>query len=339
MGYNPASVNNNQVLRIGLLGCGRIAQTHLDAIATLPNLTLGGIVEVRPDAGEAAAERFSCPLFGSYDDPAFAEKVDAVIICTPPITHFDTAKYFLQKRIPVLCEKPLTIKSDQAAELVDLAEANDTVMMMASKFRYVDDVVKAKGIIESGILGKIVLYENAFCGKVAMADRWNSDKSISGGGVLIDNGSHSVDIARYLLGPIQEVQAHFGVGAQGLDVEETVRLQFRTESDVIGMVDLSWSINKESESYISLFGTEGTLHVGWAGSRYRQDGSSRWVPFGTGYDKIASFRRQLENFHGAITGSQVPLISPTDALASVKVVEAAYASCAEKNWHAVPTRG
>src|SRR5206468_10874956 len=139
----------------------------------------------------------------------------AVIICAPPNLHHAITRHFLERGIHVLCEKPLTIASAEAIDLVKLASEKDLLLMMASKFRYVDDIIKAKAIIESGILGRIILYENSFCSKISMQDRWNADRGISGGGVLIDNGSHSADIARYLLGPIVDVQAQNGIPAQG----------------------------------------------------------------------------------------------------------------------------
>jgi predicted dehydrogenase len=196
----------------------------------------------------------------------------------------------------------------------------------------VDDIIKAKAIVESGILGRIILYENTFCSKITMGDRWNADKAVSGGGVLIDNGSHSVDIARYLLGPIVDVQAQNGLPTQGLDVEDTVRVQFLTQSGVIGIIDLSWSITKETPHYVQVFGSDGTLQVGWSGSKYRQDGSSKWVPFGNGYDKLKAFARQLSNFIGCLKGREVPVISAEDSLASVQVVETAYRSASRNNW-------
>jgi predicted dehydrogenase len=165
-----------------------------------------------------------------------------------------------------------------------------------------------------------------------MADRWNATKDVSGGGVLIDNGSHSADIARYLLGPIVDVQAQNGLPTQGLDVEDTVRVQFVTQRGVIGTFDLSWSITKETPHYVQVFGSEGTLQVGWSGSKYRQDGSSRWVPFGTGYDKLKAFSRQLQNFMGCIKGREAPVISAEDSLASVQVIETAYRSAGRNNW-------
>ena len=327
-----SKLGKGDVVRVGILGCGRIAQTHLQALGTLPEAKLTAAVESRAAAGEAVAAEHKCKLFTDYKEPAIADLVDAVIICTPPNTHYPIAKHFLEKGIHVLCEKPLTIASSEATELVKLADSKDAVLMMASKFRYVDDIIKAKAIIEAGILGRIILYENSFCSKIGMADRWNASKPVSGGGVLIDNGSHSADIARYLLGPISQVQAQTGIPTQGLEVEDTVRVQFMTQRGILGTFDLSWSITKDSKNYIQVYGSEGTLQVGWKGSRYCQDGSSKWIPFGTGYDKTRSFASQHANFIASLKGKDKPLITAEDSLASVQVVEAAYRSAGSNHW-------
>lgn len=327
-----ARIGRNDVVRFGVIGCGRIAQSHLQALATIPEAKLTVAVENRKSAGEAVAAEYKCALYADHADPKLAEQVDAVIVCTPPNLHHDIVKHFLERGVHVLCEKPLTIASQEARDLVAQARDRELTLMMASKFRYVDDIIKAKAIVESGILGRIILYENSFCSKIAMGDRWNAVKSVSGGGVLIDNGSHSADIARYLLGPIMDVQAQPGLPTQGLDVEDTVRVQFLTQGGVIGTFDLSWSITKETPHYVQVFGSEGTLQIGWSGSKYRQDGSSKWVPFGTGYDKLKAFSRQLLNFIGCLKGREAPVISAEDSMASVQVIETAYRSASRNNW-------
>jgi len=329
-----AATGNKQV-RFGLAGLGRIGTSHLEAMSQVQGATLAAIIEPRAAVGSAVSEQKQVPCFADYAHPELPKLVDAVVICTPPNLHHGIVKHFLERGIHVLCEKPLTLTSHDAEELAALASAKGLVLMMASKFRYVDDIIKAKAIMEAGILGRIVLFENTFCGKVMMKDRWNANKAVSGGGVLIDNGTHSVDVARYLLGPIQEIQAQNGLAAQALDVEDTVRVQFRTRAGVMGMIDLSWSINKDSDVYVNVYGSEGTLLIGWAGSRYRQDGNAKWVPFGTGYDKTVALRRQLENFVACLSGKEAPLITPQDALASVKAIEAAYASAGKNHWQAV----
>ena len=313
-------------LRIAVVGCGRIAQAHLAAIASIGEVRLSAVVDVREPAAKAVAEQYRCDAIADYEDPRVAAAADAVVICTPPQTHAEIARHFLERGVHVMVEKPITIRSADAQALARLAQEKQRVLMMASKFRYVPDVMKTKALVESGALGKIVLYENAFCSKVAMGERWNAQPDVAGGGVLIDNGCHSADIARYLLGPITHVHAHKGIAAQQLLVEDTVRFEFRTGGGTIGTVDLSWSLNKESDVYLALYGTQGTLFVGWKESRYRQDGSSVWVPFGSGYDKVAAFRGQIENFAATIAKRDAPLITVQDALASVEVIEAAYES-------------
>jgi predicted dehydrogenase len=140
---------------------------------------------------------------------------------------------------------------------------------------------------------------------------------------------------RYFLGPLAEVQVVEGKRSQGLPVEDTVRIFVRSMEGVMGTIDLSWSLNKELDSYISIFGSRGTVHVGWKESKYRQSSSEEWVVFGHRYDKLQAFQRQIENFALAIRGEEALLIKSKDALASVEVIEAAYASLRENHWTSV----
>ena len=168
-----------------------------------------------------------------------------------------------------------------------------------------------------------------------MSCRWNANPKISGGGVLIDNGTHSVDLMRYFLGPLAEVQVIEGKRVQGLPVEDTVRIFARSASGVIGSIDLSWSIKKEFDSYINIYGSNGTIAVGWKESRYRQSSSPDWIVFGKGYNKIHAFRSQIDNFSKAIHGQEALLVTAEDALASVEVIEAAYKALRRNHWIAV----
>ncbi len=323
--------SQNGALNFVLVGCGRIAQTHLQALATVAGVRLLGVADELESAAGSVSQQYGCKAFADYHEAVNGNPPDAAIICTPPATHMEIACFFLEHGIHVLSEKPLAVHAEQAAIMLQKAEDKNCVLMMASKFRYVDDVIKAKAIVESGILGDLVLFENVFCSKVDMRGRWNSTRA-GGGGVLIDNGCHSVDIARYLLGPIVKVQAEEGKRVQQLEVEDTARLYFRTQADTMGAVDLSWSIHKEQESYIDLYGTHGVLSIGWKCSKYRQSEKLDWVHYGQGYNKIAAFARQLQNFVGAIKGQEAPMITAQDGFESVKVIEAAYKSARMNKW-------
>ena len=168
-----------------------------------------------------------------------------------------------------------------------------------------------------------------------MSGRWNSDPAISGGGVLIDNGTHSVDIMRYLLGPLSELQVVEGRRIQDIPVEDTVRVFVRTHSGAIGSIDLSWSLKKEQPYFISIYGSQGIALVGWAESKYKRASDDDWTRVGDGYNKVQAFSSQIENLVGAIRGEEELLIGTADALASVEAIETAYASLNNAQWHPV----
>ena len=106
----------------------------------------------------------------------------------------------------------------------------------------------------------------------------------------------------------------------------------RSQGGVMGSIDLSWSLNKEQPSYISIYGSYGTVLVGWKESKYRRSTDDNWIVFGRGYDKIDAFRRQIDNFARALQGEETLLISPKDALASVEVIEAGYEALWRNGW-------
>lgn len=323
---------SSKKMRLGLVGAGAIAQTYAQVLASSTTAELVGIADVRREAAAAMAERMHCPSFAGHAELAEATGCEAVVVCTPPTTHPEICTDLLSRGMHVLCEKPLAIDPESARAMLAAAERSEGSLTMASKFRHTRDVIQAKSIVASGLIGDVVLFENAFTSRVDMAQRWNSDPTISGGGVLIDNGTHSVDIMRYFLGPLVEIQAIEGRRVQDIQVEDTVRLFVRTARGVMGSIDLSWSLNKELPYYLSVYGSAGTLHVGWKESKYRRFSDQEWTVFGSGYDKVQAFGSQIDNFVRSIRGDEPSLISLQDALASVEVIEAAYDAMWRASW-------
>ncbi len=324
-------------MRFGLIGAGAIAHTYGQAFAQSNTAELVGVVDVREDAAQTLAERMHCRAFSSYEEMCAATGCEAAIVSTPPVTHPEICCWLLDRDIHVLCEKPLAIGPTEAQAMVAAAEQSQATLKMASKFRHVSDVVEAKAIVASGIIGDIVLFENAFTSRVDMSSRWNSDPTVAGGGVLIDNGTHSVDIMRYFLGPIVEIQVVEGRRVQDIPVEDTVRVFVRSAAGAMGTIDLSWSLNKELPYYLSIYGSSGTLHVGWKESKFRRAGDADWTVFGRGYDKVQAFGGKLDNFVRSIRGLEPSRISLQDALASVEVINAAYDAMWRSTWAPVAT--
>jgi predicted dehydrogenase len=321
-------------IKMALIGAGRIAQSYVDVFEVLDDVQLVAVADPVEEARHKVAERSSAVAFEDHESLARSVDVDAVLICTPPSTHTEVARHFIELGIAVLCEKPLAIYPERARRLIALADERGVLVTMASKFRYAADVQEAKRIVDSGAIGETILFENIFASRVPMGNRWNADPAVSGGGVLIDNGTHSVDIARFVLGPIVEVSAVEGKRVQGLAVEDTAQMFLRSFDGAMGTIDLSWSIDKAVDSYIGIYGSEGTVQVGWRASRYRRaDGD--WVQFGDGYEKVGAMSAQLRNFCRAVAGEEELLITADDAIASVDVVAAAYRSMGRNHWVAV----
>lgn len=325
----------SEPVRFGLVGAGAIAQAYAQAFGQAPRARLVAIADCRLPAAQSMAEAAGAVAYDSAEAMASEMELDAVLVCTPPSTHREVCLPLIDQGIAVLCEKPLAIDSASARAMIEAADARGVTFTMASKFRYVTDVARAKSFIASGLVGEVALFENVFTGRVDMTQRWNSDPAIAGGGVLIDNGTHSVDITRYFLGGLAEVQAMEGHRLQGLAVEDTAKMFVRSQSGVLGSVDLSWSVSKELPYFIAVYGSQGAILVGWRESKYRRAGDKDWTVFGEGYNKVDAFKRQIENFAGAVRGEESLVVTPEDALASVQVIEAAYRSLARGGWEPV----
>lgn len=321
-------------LRVALIGAGGIAQSYLDVVAAQRvDIDVVAVAEPDHERGAAAAAKANARAFADVHallDARDTLGFEAVMICTPPMSHVPLSTIALEHGLPVLCEKPLAPNRPGLCMMTDAAKKSGSMLMMASKFRYVDDVARTKVLIDAGALGEIILFRNAFTSQVDMKNRWNSKRDISGGGVIIDNGTHSVDIARYLLGPIRNVIATETRRVQGLPVEETAQLLIRTDSNATGTIDLSWSLNTGSQWYVTVDGTEGSIRLGWQTAEINT--GKGWTVFGSGYDKQAAFSRQLNDFADAVRHGTVPIISQDDAQASVAVVDAAYRSMETGAW-------
>lgn len=321
-----------RALRLGIVGAGRIAAAYAEVVGACPQVAVVGVVDVDLQAGSAMASRLGAPFFASCSGLVDKAKPEAVIVCTPPATHSEIAVHMLERGVHVMCEKPLAVSSSEAQRMLSVAEQSGSVLTMASKFRYVEEVLEARRILATQDLGDLVLVENTFATRVDMSSRWNSRLEVAGGGVLIDNGTHSVDLVRFIVGPIAEVMAVEGKRAQGLEVEDTAQVFLRGQHGVRATVDLSWSIDKGREWYLEIYGSRGTIQVGWSRSRYRLSDSDGWIEFGNGYRRAQAMRDQLANFASAIAGTEELAINGLDALASVEVVEAAYRSMAQDDW-------
>jgi len=325
---------------LAIVGAGAVVRDYRHSLLEVRELQPCAVVDVDAAARAVAASEFEVPVFASVRellaDPA--SRPHAALVATPPVAHEEACLQLLAAGVHVLCEKPLATSWSVATRMLAAAARNDAVLMMASKFRYVPDVVEAQAMVKDKLIGDVVLFENTFCAPIDMSQRWNSDPKVSGGGVLIDNGAHAVDVARFFLGPMIRVFAHFGRRVQNVPVEDSVTLQLEAAGGCAVTIHLSWSIDIANDYFITACGSRGTLQVGWEGSRYRLHGHREWTRFGTGYDKRHALARQLQDFAWSVTRrGHEAMVRPEDALDSVRTIEAAYRAARVERW--IPVQG
>lgn len=320
----------SDMVRFGIVGAGAIASAYAEALQNSDGVCLTGVADTVTEVAESFASKFGATPFASHAALAASGVCDAVIVATPPATHEAVVIDLVNHGLPVLCEKPFAVNGVSARRMASAASEKGILLSMASKFRYVDDVSTAREMISRGDIGEIKLIENVFTGVVDMTNRWNAKPELSGGGVLVDNGTHSVDIVSFLTGPIASASARVGPRFQEIDVEDHVFLSLETSSGALAQIETSWSLHKDRSDYLAIYGSEGVIELGWKQSRVRRPLTGAWEAFGTGYGKVAAFSNQVLDFAAGVRGEATHnLTTLADSIASVDVVSVAYTSIAE----------
>ena len=324
-------------MRIGLIGLGRAGGVHFDAW----RLVTGSQVVAVCDPSPVARRRARALGIRTYTNPAVmveTAQLDAVTIAAPPADHVDLTTQCLERGLHVLCEKPLALTTWDALKMLQTAQRKHRTLLLATKFRHVPELAAARTMIDSGRIGDPIAFEVSFCSPVDMSRRWNAHRSRAGGGVIIDNGCHAFDIVSYLFGSVTAVQANLHKAQQRLAVEDGATIHVRATDGVLGKIDVSWSLSTGRDSYVAIYGSKGTIEVGWRTSRVKV-GTADWEPIGGPYDKIDAHRRMLTSFVEACSGTGSPWISTVECLRTVAAVGAAYRSIHSGGWERVDMKG
>ena len=215
--------NTKKQLNIGLAGFGFMGRTHAYAIANLPffysslndplpfNAKITGVCTTSYDRSVNIADEFSLgTAYKSFEDMVQSDDIDIIDICTPNIYHYDMIKLAAQYGKHIYCEKPLCETAARSIEVSELVKSTDLVCGIVFNNRHLAAVKRAKQIIESGKLGKIVSYNFEYlhdsCTHEGKQFGWKQNADVCGeGGVLFDLGSHIIDLAVFLCGRISSV--------------------------------------------------------------------------------------------------------------------------------------
>jgi predicted dehydrogenase len=215
------------MLRVGIIGCSNIFTMHATSVAHLENAQIAGVCDIKKERADAAAANFKTTAYYDYKDLINRDKIDVVHICVPHYLHPIITKYALEKGVHILCEKPMSIKYEDAVANVRLAEEKKLKYGVIFQCRYNDSSRLIKENIENGTLGKVISARVVltWCkpdSYYALSD-WKGTWEKEGGGVIIDQAIHSLDLANWFINdePIK-IQAHLSNrGHKIMEVDDT----------------------------------------------------------------------------------------------------------------------
>ena len=312
-------------VRVGIVGCGQMGRWHLDAYKTDPRVTVVALADTSIERARALARDVGGRVYGSHGEMLAGESLDAVSVCTVPSTHRDIAIDLLEAGVNVLCEKPLAVSVAQAEEMSRRAKERNRLLFTAFKFRFHDEVRKAKELIDAGSLGRILNFRLMFGGYIDMNGQWYSQKALSGGGIIMDNGPHAADLMRFLFGDMRDISARVA-RVQSLEVEDTAKLDVCMDSQAVGTGDLSWCVRIPPRSYLEIYGEDGAASLDADGISYKFKTWSEWKRATNEVDAKGAFARQLHYFVDAVLGQNPLSLGNGEGVASQRVIEAAYQS-------------
>ena len=200
------------MLKVGMVGIGGISTAHLGGWDQIPEATITALCDIRPEAVEAAAERFSARTYLSLDDMLEKEKLDILDICVPTYLHADFAVKAMERGIHVLMEKPISLRREDVERVYRTAARNGVSIMVAQVLRFWSEYVYLKALIDEGTYGKVISGCMTRLGNVPRWswDGWMNDPARSGL-VPYDLHIHDLDFMVYAFGRPEKVVSHRGV--------------------------------------------------------------------------------------------------------------------------------
>ena len=204
-------------MNIGLLGFGSMGRTHAFAVSSLPyfcdldfEAKLAGIYTRTPETREKARAEFGfAKAYSSEDEMINDPNIDIIDITTPNVAHFETLKKAIAAGKHIYCEKPLCVTAAQANEVAKLAREKGVTAQIVFNTRFLSPMLRAKQLVDEGRLGNIISFNCQFlhssCTDLSKNAGWKQDKTVCGGGVLFDLGSHALDLVYYLCGRYKKV--------------------------------------------------------------------------------------------------------------------------------------
>jgi len=332
----------------GIIGTGDIAAVHARAISSIMNAHLAGVTDLVRDKALAFGRQFNCSIFDSVSALVNSTEIEIVCVCTPSGTHLEPALEVINAGKHCIIEKPLEVTMRRCEAIINAARKKNVMVAGIFPMRFLDINMEIRKAVEAGRFGKMVLgdvYVKWFRSQSYYDQvKWRGDLKISGGGAIMNQAIHSVDLLRWIMGDVAEVSAFSAtIGHEGLGVEDTAVATLRFENGALGVIEASTAVFPGSYKRMEILGTGGSVVteekkiLKWEfKDETERDREIRNLFSGenTGGGGVSDPKtindtghiRQITDMVEAIETDRPPMIDDKEAAKAVEIIEAIYES-------------
>ena len=328
-------------IKFAVIGCGRIAPSHLEGIKNAPHAELVAVCDVIEEKAMQAAKDYGLSKwYTDVEEMLQSEDIDVCCICTPSGIHGEITALVAKYKKHVLCEKPLDVTSEKMQKMIDVCHENNVKLGAIFQRRTFDGAIKIEEIVESGALGKVTMAD------VSMkyyrdqeyydsAD-WRATWEYDGGGALMNQGIHGVDMLSWIMGGIHSVYSHCKTVNWNIEVEDTAVVCVKYKNGALGVIQGTTTAYPGLDTVFSFHGPDGSISFGDSCVyTWKMKDENMKEPEITGsmgglncQYSTTNFGHdsQIEDMAMAIIENRDPMITGEDAKKSVEIILAIYDS-------------
>jgi predicted dehydrogenase len=327
----------------GLVGTGMAGQFHAKELRHVRGARLAAVCSRDPGRLQAFAREWEVPrTYTHFSELCRDPDVDVVCVLTPTGTHLEVARAASAAGKHILVEKPLDVSLARADEMIRLCRRNGTKLGVIFQMRFGTVAARVKEAVQSGALGRVFLADavdkSSRTAAYYSSAEWRGTRTLEGGGCLMTQSIHIVDLLQHVVGPVRSVIGRVATAQHAIEVEDTATALVSFESGAMGVIESTSSIKPALKSRLELHGDNGTIV---ANAQYDQvlfwNVGGQTVPdveksFAIGdiddpwaYPQVRH-RIQLQDMVGAIREDRDPVLTGEDARVSLAIVMAIYES-------------
>lgn len=254
-------------LKFAIIGCGRIAKKHVEALAERKEATIVSVCDCQKERAQQYGEKLGVPFYTNFHDMLNNEEVDVVSILTPSGLHAQhTLEVVKTYQKHIVCEKPMALTLKDADAMIAACERHNVRLFVVLQNRYNAAVQKVKEALDAGRFGTLILgaVRVRWSRTQAYYDRdpWRGTWALDGG-CLTNQASHHIDLLQWLLGPPVEITAKTATRLFDIEVEDTGVVIVTFSNGALGVIEATTATRpKDLEGSISILGEKGTVEIG-----------------------------------------------------------------------------